>query len=103
MPRPSKLKYRALLVAGLAGLGACSAIGPFTEREKELMNRPMPADVNHAKLECTTLRAHYDWSLFMIGQGDEKGWANESERDLLETDAWADYHRARRIGCTGWD
>lgn len=98
-----KLKYHALLIVGVVALGACSAFGPFTEHEKALMNRPMPADVSQAKLECTTLRAHYDWSLFMIKQRDEKGWDSESEKDLLVTDAWADYHRARRIGCTGWD
>ena len=103
MPMMGNPGYHALLMVGVMALSACSIIGPFTEREKELMNRPMPADVNQAKMECTTLRAHYDWSLFMIRQGDEKGWNNESEKDQLVTDAWADYHRARRIGCTGWD
>lgn len=92
-----------LLVSVALVLPGCSAIGPFTEHEKALINKPMPKTVAAAKMECNVLRAHYDMLLYIIAQRDESGWEDESEKQVMVTDAWADYHRARRIGCSGWE
>lgn len=98
-----KLKHRGLLMTVVLVLPACSAIGPFSEYEKSLINRPLPKDVSQAKLECNIRRAHYDMLLFTIKQRDENGWDDDAEKDVMISDAWADYHRARRIGCSGWE
>jgi len=97
-----KLKHRRLLMAFVFTLPACSVIGPYTEHEKELLNRPIPKDRALLDVECTTLRAHYDWSLFIIEQRDKNGWEDKSSKDVIVSDAWADYHRAKRMGCSGW-
>ena len=98
-----KPMYRVPLVAFVLALPACSAFGPFSEYEKSLIYKPMPKSVAEAKIECNVRRAHYDWLLFMIAQRDEKGWDDKAERDVMISDAWADYQRARRIGCSGWE
>ncbi|TBV01231.1 hypothetical protein [Phytopseudomonas dryadis] len=97
-----KLNHRSLLIAAVLALPACSAFGPFSEYEKELINRPIPADKSQREIECGILQAHYNWSLAIIDQRDKNGWEDKSSKDVIVSDAWADRLRAKRLGCSGW-
>lgn len=94
---------RALLAVALVGLAGCSAIGAFSEYEKNLIYKPKPATQLEKDVECSLLKAHYDLSLMILRERDRDGWeGSEMSRETVENDAWADVHRARRIGCEGW-
>lgn len=102
LQRAAAICRAATLAVAFTALCACSVIGPYTAHEKELLYRPVPKDADQKLTECNVLRAHYDWSLFIIKQRDENGWQEGLSKDEIVSDAWADYHRAKRIGCSGW-